>query len=179
MTYTRCVVAALVLFLSLGLTVHGQEMKQDTKADTILQDKRPETKQEVIPPDAKQDTQSDSAQKDSRAVAHMDVDGVQRVEVIGSEYLFDPNYIVVKVNKPVELKVKKGANTSWFIPHDMKVLAPEAGIDFIVDLQKNEQSVHFTPTKTGKYPFYCDKKPPFGGKSHRDRGMEGVIEVVE
>ncbi len=45
--------------------------------------------------------------KINRVVATVDADGVQRVEVVGGEYYFDPNYIVVKVNKPVELTVKK------------------------------------------------------------------------
>jgi plastocyanin len=38
--------------------------------------------------------------------------------------------------------------------------------------------IKFTPTKTGKFPFYCDKKLLFF-KSHRERGMEGIIEVTE
>jgi plastocyanin len=187
MAYKRCVLVGVVLLLSFGLTVHGQEMKQETKTDATVQEVKPAAKLESAPSDtkqevnqeSKQDTQGDSAQNEKRAVARMDFDGVQRVEVVGSEYFFSPAHIVVKVNKPVEFKVKKGPNASWFIPHDMVMLAPEAGIDFIIDLKNNEQSVHFTPTKTGKYPFYCDKKPPFGGKSHRERGMEGVLEVVE
>jgi|GEM_PF-650484 len=187
MNYARYVVTVLVMLMPFSMTVTGQEMKQETKASVSTQEIKPETKLESASsdtkqetkPEAKLDTHGDSARKEKRVVATMDFDGVQRVEVIGTEYFFDPNYIVVKVNKPVELKVKKGADASWFIPHDMMMLAPEAGIDFVVDLKNNEQSVHFTPTKTGKYPFYCDKKPPFGGKSHRDRGMEGVIEVVE
>ena len=56
--------------------------------------------------------------------------------------------------------------------------APESGIDFKIGLNKGPQAVKFTPTRTGKYQMYCDKKPPFG-KSHKDKGMEGVIEVVE
>ena len=90
--------------------------------------------------------------------------------------IFDPNYIVVKVNKPVELTVKKA---SGYIPHNMVVKSPEAGIDFKVDLDaKKPDRCKFTPTKVGKYPMYCDKKLLFF-KSHKDRGMEGMIEVVE
>jgi plastocyanin len=37
--------------------------------------------------------------------------------------------------------------------------------------------IKFTPTKTGSYPFYCNKRLwPFEG--HRGKGMEGTIEVV-
>lgn len=120
----------------------------------------------------------DSAAAEKRVIAALGADGVQRVEISGGEYFFDPNDIVVKVNKPVEFTVRKAADASWFIPHNIIVKAPEAGIDFNIDFKKDLQTIKFTPTKTGTYALYCDKKPPFG-KSHREKGMEGVIEVVE
>jgi plastocyanin len=61
----------------------------------------------------------------------------------------------------------------------MVVKAPEAGINFKADLDaKKPETIKFTPTKVGKYPMICDKKLLFF-KSHKDRGMEGMIEVVE
>ena len=102
-------------------------------------------------------------------------DGVQHVEIVGGEYYYDPNYIVVKVNIPVELKIKKAGG---FIPHDAIVNAPEAGIDFRLALTSDFQIVKFTPTKIGKYSMYCDKKLLWFA-SHREKGMEGTIEVVE
>jgi plastocyanin domain-containing protein len=128
--------------------------------------------------DAKHEGHEHSSMKEKRVVATVGADGVQRVEVTGGEYYFDPNYIVVRVNVPVELKVKKAEDASGFIPHSIVVKAPEAGIDFKESLSKEPKSVKFTPTKVGKYPFYCDKKSLFG-KSHREKGMEAVIEVVE
>ena len=110
-----------------------------------------------------------------RFVAPVDADGVQRVEMVGGDYFYDPNYIVVRVNKPVELKVKK---TAGYIPHNLIAKAPEAGIDFSIDLKKDAQTVNFIPTKIGKYPIYCDKSLLWF-KTHRERGMEGLIEVVE
>jgi plastocyanin domain-containing protein len=127
--------------------------------------------------EAKQETHEQSPAKEKRVVATVDADGVQRVSITGGEYYFDPNYIVVKVNVPVELKVKKAEDASGFVPHSIVVKAPEAGIDFKESLSKEPKAVRFTPTKVGKYPLYCDKKSPFG-KSHREKGMEGVIEVV-
>ena len=126
----------------------------------------------------KPDTHDQAAMNEKRVVATIEADGVQRVEIKGGEYYFDPNYIVVKVNKPVELQVKKAPDSTFYIPHNIIATAPEAGIDFRLDLKKELQSIKFTPTRVGKYPIYCDKKPPFG-KDHRDRGMEGMIEVVE
>jgi plastocyanin len=101
-------------------------------------------------------------------------DGVQRVEIVGGSYFFKPNHIVVKVNIPVELKVSK---ESGLVPHDIVAKSPEAGIVFQESLSKTPKIIKFTPTKVGKYPMYCTKKAPFS-KSHREKGMEGVIEVV-
>ena len=115
------------------------------------------------------------AAKEKRVVATVGEDGVQRVEITGGSYYFDPNYIVVQVNKPVELMVKKDGG---FIPHDIVVKAPEAGIDFKVELTDTFQPIDFTPTKTGKYAMYCDKSLLWF-ESHREKGMEGTIEVVE
>jgi plastocyanin domain-containing protein len=113
--------------------------------------------------------------KETRFVATVDADGVQRVEIVGGEYYFKPNVIVVKVNVPVELKVRKASGST---PHNIVLSAPEAGIDFWVPLAKEPQIVKFTPTKPGKYPFACTKKLPFL-KSHKERGMHGMLEVVE
>lgn len=113
--------------------------------------------------------------KEKRLVATVDADGVQRAEMIGGEYFYDPNYIVVKINKPVELRVKKAAG---YIPHNLIAKAPEAGINFNLDLKGDLQTIKFTPTKTGKYPIYCDKNLLWF-KTHREKGMEGMIEVVE
>lgn len=113
--------------------------------------------------------------KEKRFVAKIDADGVQRAEMVGGDYFYDPNYIIVKVNKPVELKVKKAAG---YIPHNLIAKAPEAGIVFNLDLKGEPQTVKFTPKKTGKYPIYCDKSVLWF-KTHREKGMEGMIEVVD
>jgi plastocyanin domain-containing protein len=112
---------------------------------------------------------------EKRVVATVDADGVQRVEVTGGSYYFDPNIIVVKVNVPVELKVKKVGGAT---PHNIVLKAPEAGIDFSESLSSEPKMIQFTPTKVGKYPFECTHKLPFS-KSHKDRGMHGVLEVVD
>lgn len=113
--------------------------------------------------------------KEKRFVAKIDADGVQRAEMVGGEYFYDPNYIVVKVNKPVELKFKKVAG---YVPHNLKATSAEAGISFNLEMKGEPQTVKFTPTKTGKYPIFCDKSLLWM-KSHREKGMEGLIEVVE
>lgn len=112
--------------------------------------------------------------QEKRFVATADAKGTQHVEIVGGEYYFDPNYIIVKIDKPVELKVRK---TAGYIPHNLVVHAPEAGMDFAVELKQDVQTVKFTPTKIGTYPLYCDKSLLWF-KTHREKGMEGLIEVV-
>ncbi len=167
--YGIIVFAALLLFT---VGAFGQDVKQEMKPEAA------QMKSEAPPAaDVKQAAEPDTHAKgkEKRVVATVDADGVQRVEIVGGEYYFDPNYIVVKVNTPVELKVKKA---SGYVPHNIGVKAPEAGIDFKVDIKEDPKPVKFTPTKVGKYPMYCDKKLLWF-KSHKDRGMEGMIEVVE
>jgi plastocyanin domain-containing protein len=95
--------------------------------------------------------------------------------MLGGEYFFKPKHIIVKVNVPVEIILKK---ESGVVPHNIVLKAPEAGIDISENLGTEPKTVRFTPTKKGKYEFICDKKLLFF-KSHKDRGMEGILEVVE
>lgn len=107
-------------------------------------------------------------------VAKADQDGVQRIRVVAGSYYFKPSHIVVKVNVPVELMVSREAGLT---PHDFVIRAQDAGIVVDQDLATDPKKVAFTPKKAGKYAFYCSKKPPLMA-SHRERGMEGVLEVV-
>jgi plastocyanin domain-containing protein len=102
-------------------------------------------------------------------------DGVQHVKMEGGGYFFKPNRVIVKMNVPVELtlSVEKG-----LVPHTFVIKAPEAGIAVDEELSSTAKSVRFTPSATGKFPFYCKNKLLFF-ESHRDKGMEGVLEVVE
>ena len=113
--------------------------------------------------------------QEKRFVAAVAADGVQRVEMVGGDYFFAPNYIVVKVNKPVELTIKK---TAGYIRHNLIATSPKAGIAFNVELTATPQKVRFTPTRIGKYPIYADKSV-FGFKTDREKGMEGLIVVVK
>jgi plastocyanin domain-containing protein len=107
-------------------------------------------------------------------VAKVDPDGVQRVRLEGGSYFFKPNHIVIKVNVPVELLVSREAG---IVPHNLVIKAPEAGIAVEEDLAAEPKKIAFTATAVGKYPFYCSNKLLFFA-SHRERGMEGVLEVI-
>ena len=164
MKYAGQIITLMVFsLLCSSVTVFGQEAKQQETASIAA---------------AQEAKAATTTIKIKRAVAAIGVDGIQRIEMIGGEYYYDPNYIVVQVNRAVELKIKKAPESTFFVPHNIIVKAPEAGMDFNIDMSKEGQVIKFIPTKVGKYPMYCDKKAPFS-KSHKEKGMEGMIEVVE
>jgi plastocyanin len=107
--------------------------------------------------------------------AAMDVDGVQHVNILAGDYFFRPNHIIVKANVPVMfvVRVEQG-----IIPHALVLKAPKANISIDEDLSRESQTFTFTPTAPGKYAFYCPKKLLFF-KSHKEHGMEGILEVIE
>jgi plastocyanin len=103
-----------------------------------------------------------------------DADGVQRIRIVAGSYFFKPNHLVVKVNVPVELTASR---ESGITPHDLVIRADEAGLAVKEDLGSEPKKITFTATKPGKYAIYCSKKLPFVA-GHREKGMEGVLEVV-
>jgi plastocyanin domain-containing protein len=107
--------------------------------------------------------------------ATVDSDSIQKVKILAGSYFFDPDYIIVKIKIPVELTISKEPGMT---PHTFAIKEPDAGIEIDESLSTEPKTIKFTPNKVGKYPFYCSKKLLFF-KSHREQGMEGIIEVVE
>ncbi len=96
----------------------------------------------------------------------------QRFDVDLGDYAFEPAVVEVTAGEPVELALR---NRDIFILHNLKLSA--GGIDLDVDVPPGDTvTVSFTPTRAGRYVFYCDKKLLFF-KSHRERGMEGELIV--
>ena len=79
-----------------------------------------------------------SAAEKKEFTAKTDADGVQRVGMLAGSYFFDPNYVIVKVNVPVEIKIKKEPG---MVPHDIVMNVPEAGIDFRQELTDTPQII--------------------------------------
>lgn len=101
-------------------------------------------------------------------------DGVQRVTITLDSYSFAPSHLIVEAGKPVELTLN---SVTTVTPHNFALKEPAAGIDLDQTVWGGKTAVvRFTPTKPGTYVFYCDKQLLFL-KSHRDRGMEGKLEV--
>jgi len=115
-----------------------------------------------------------AAQEESKPFeAKLSEDGIQRVEVIVDSYSFDPNQIIVAVNKPVEITLK---SVTKIVPHNFTLNYPEAGLNIDQDVAPGEEiKITFTPTKTGSFEFYCNRKSLFG--SHQKKGMKGILEV--
>ena len=102
-------------------------------------------------------------------------DGIQVIEMKANDFFFSPNIITVAVNVPVEIRTIR---KSQFTPHNIVVKAPEAGIDISESITQEPKVIKFTPTKTGKYLFYCDRKVFFFIK-HSSKGMRGILKVIE
>ena len=107
--------------------------------------------------------------------AKINKDGVQVIEMKAGDYYFSPNFITVKVNVPVEIKLIR---KSEFTPHNIMLKAPEAGISISTSIMRESKVIKFTPVKTGKYLFICDRKVFFFIK-HKSKGMQGILKVIE
>ena len=101
-------------------------------------------------------------------------DGVQRAVVEADSYDFSPHHLVVRTGRPVELTFK---SLTWLVPHNVIIDDPRSGLAIREAIPAGESAtVRFTPMVPGTFAIYCDKKLPFF-KSHREKGMEGVLEV--
>ena len=104
----------------------------------------------------------------------LDPDGVQRASVEADSYSFTPSHLVVKAGKPVELTFK---SVTLIVPHNIVIDDPRSGLAIREGIPAGENvTVKFTPAVQGSFAIYCDKKLLFF-KSHREKGMEGVLEV--
>ncbi|WP_189471615.1 quinol oxidase [Litchfieldella qijiaojingensis] len=120
-------------------------------------------------------TTSETRAETEPYVATIDSDGVQRVRLVGRSYFFESERIQVKAGVPVELVASMEPGLA---PHSLVIQSEVMGLDIKEELEREEKVIRFTPEVPGRLVFYCDKKLLFF-PSHRDRGMYGVLEVVE
>ena len=102
------------------------------------------------------------------------LDGIQRATIILDSYSYTPNHVIVQAGKPVELLL---TSITTITPHNFLLKNEAAGLSIERDVGSGRTvTVQFTPMKPGVYSFYCDKKLLFF-QSHREKGMEGTLEV--
>lgn len=100
----------------------------------------------------------------------LEADGVQRTTVILDSYSYSPNHVVVQAGKPVELTL---VSVTTITPHNFMI--EELSVEQDVGAGKTVV-IRFTPSQPGVFPIYCDKRL-WPLPSHRDKGMEGKLEV--
>jgi heme/copper-type cytochrome/quinol oxidase subunit 2 len=101
-------------------------------------------------------------------------DGVQRATVTLDSYSYTPNHLIVEAGKPVELTL---TSVTWITPHNFIIKDPAGSLFVEQDVSADKTvTIKFTPTQPGTFPIYCDKRL-WPLPSHRDKGMEGKLEV--
>lgn len=117
---------------------------------------------------------SEPSQSDPPVVIPVAADGVQRATVTLDSYSYTPNHLIVEAGKPVELTL---TSVTTFTPHNF-IIKDSAGSLFVEQEVSAGKTVTitFTPTQPGTFPIYCDKRL-WPLPSHRDKGMEGKLEV--
>ncbi len=117
---------------------------------------------------------ADAVLPDQPFAVPIDSDGVQRATVILDSYSYMPNHVIVEVGKPVELTL---TSVTMITPHNFIVQDPAGRVSIEQDVGAGKTvMVTFTSEHAGIYTIYCDKRL-WPMPSHRDKGMEGTLEV--
>jgi plastocyanin len=117
---------------------------------------------------------AESPEAGSPLIVPMAADGVQRATVTLDSYSYNPNYLIVEAGKPVELTL---TSVTTIVPHNFILKDSSGGLSVERDVSAGKTVIiTFTPTQPGTFPIYCDKRL-WPLPSHRDKGMEGKLEV--
>ena len=101
-------------------------------------------------------------------------DGVQRASITLDSYSYQPGHLIVEAGKPVELTL---TSVTTFTPHNFIIKDPAGSLTVEQDVGAGKTVVvKFTPPQKGTFSIYCDKRL-WPLPSHRDKGMEGKLEV--
>lgn len=101
-------------------------------------------------------------------------DGVQRATLILDSYSYSPNHLIVERGKPVELTL---TSVTTITPHNFIIKDSAGSLSVEQDVGAGKTVIaKFIPTQPGRFPFFCDKRL-WPMPSHRDKGMEGILEV--
>ena len=103
-------------------------------------------------------------------------ENIQRFTLKLGDHHFTPSTIEVVAGRPVEITL---VNEDALTPHNLTLEDESAGLAVDQDVKAGASvTVVLTPTVAGTYAFYCNKKLLFV-KSHREKGMEGLLVVTD
>ncbi|MCY3956191.1 MAG: cupredoxin domain-containing protein [Nitrospira sp.] len=101
-------------------------------------------------------------------------DEIQRAFIVLDSYAYTPSHISIQAGEPVEFRLE---NQSFLTPHNFIMDHPDAGLQQDVNVDAGDDvTIRFVAQVPGTYTFYCDKQLLFF-PSHREEGMEGLLEV--
>jgi plastocyanin len=82
--------------------------------------------------------------------------------------------LIVEAGKPVELTL---ISVTTFTPHNFIIKDSAGSLSVEQDVSAGKTvTITFTPPQPGIFSIYCDKRL-WPLPSHRDKGMEGKLEV--
>jgi len=117
---------------------------------------------------------AESSQSGPPVVIPVAADGLQRATVTLDSYSYSPNHLIVEAGRPVELTL---TSVTTIIPHNFIIKDPAGSLSVEQDISAGKTvTITFTPTQPGTFPIHCDKRL-WPLPSHRDKGMEGTLEV--
>ena len=117
---------------------------------------------------------ADGSEPGPPTVVPISPDGVQRAKVILDSYSYSPNHLVVESGKEVELTL---TSITMITPHNFIIRDSAGSLSVEQDIGAGKTVMtKFVPTQPGLFPFFCDKRL-WPMSSHRDKGMEGLLEV--
>src|SRR5262245_7401221 len=117
---------------------------------------------------------AEPSQSDHPMVVPLAADGVLRATITLDSYSYAPSHVIVEAGKPVELTL---TSVTTMIPHNFIIKDPARGLSIEQEVGAGKTvTITFTPNQRDTLLIYCDKRLwPF--PSHRDKGMEGKLEV--
>ena len=117
---------------------------------------------------------AEPSQSDPPLMVPVSEDGAQRATVTLDSYSYTPNHLIVEAGKPVVLTL---TSVTTIIPHNFIIKDPAGNLSVEQDVSAGKTvTITFTPAQRGTFPIYCDKRL-WPLPSHRDKGMEGKLEV--
>jgi len=117
---------------------------------------------------------ADTSQLGPPVVVPVAADGVQRATITLDSYSYAPGHLIVEAGKPVELTL---TSVTTITPHNFIINDPAGSLSVEQDVSAGKTvTIKFTPTQPGIFPIFCDKRL-WPMPSHRDKGMEGKLEV--